>query len=413
MTGEVTQPFDAAWLRDASLQRLLQALNEQGEEARVVGGAVRNALLGQGHGEIDIATTAVPDDIIRHANRAGFKTVPTGIEHGTVTVLADGGHYEVTTLREDVETFGRKAKVRFGRDWRADAERRDFTMNAMSVSADGVLHDYVGGLADLEQRRVRFIGEPKRRIREDYLRILRFFRFQASYGEGPPDAAGLQASIMLRDGLEQLSRERIRMEMMKLLVARRAAETLIVMSDCGILLELLGGVANVAHIERLNAIEIALALAPDPVRRLGALAVLVEEDAERLTQRLRLSNEERYRLTSMVTGWRHIGVDAADCRKLLYRLGPDSYRDRMLYGWTVSGAPTDEASWRDAYALPNRWQAPRLPLRAATFISRGIAEGPELGAALRRAEAAWIAADFPADEAVLGRIADAAARARG
>ena len=178
---------DAAWLREGPLPRVMAALDGNGEETRVVGGAVRNALLAEPIGDIDLATTAVPDEVIRRAAAAGFRTVPTGIDHGTVTVIVNGRPFEVTTLRRDVETFGRHATVAFGRDWKTDAERRDFTMNALSATADGTVHDYVGGLADLGARRVRFIGDAAKRIAEDYLRILRFFRFHAAYGEGPPD----------------------------------------------------------------------------------------------------------------------------------------------------------------------------------------------------------------------------------
>ncbi len=179
---------DAAWLRDGPVARLLALLDRDGEEARAVGGAVRNALLGMPVEEVDVATTAVPEEVVRRVEAAGCKAVPTGIAHGTVTVIVDHTPVEVTTLREDVETFGRKARVAFGRDWKADAERRDFTINALSARADGVVHDYVGGLADIAARRVRFIGDPLQRIAEDYLRILRFFRFQAWFGDGGPDA---------------------------------------------------------------------------------------------------------------------------------------------------------------------------------------------------------------------------------
>jgi len=197
----VTRRIDADWLREAPLRDVLAALDGAGEEARVVGGAVRNALLGEPHGDVDIATTAPPDEVIRRIEAAGFKAVPTGVEHGTVTVVADGRPFEVTTLREDVETFGRHATVAFGRDWRRDAERRDFTMNALSLSRDGTVHDYVGGLDDIAARRVRFIGDAATRIAEDYLRILRFFRFHAAYGEGALDPQGLAACIEARAGL--------------------------------------------------------------------------------------------------------------------------------------------------------------------------------------------------------------------
>ena len=179
---EVVRRVDAEWLKQAPLRDLLAALDRAGEEARVVGGAVRNALLGEPVGEIDVATTALPEEVIRRVEAAGL-AVPTGIEHGTVTVVAAGRPFEVTTLREDVETFGRHAKVAFGRDWKRDAERRDFTMNALSAEGDGAVHDYAGGLADIAARRVRFIGDADKRIAEDYLRILRFFRFHAAYGE--------------------------------------------------------------------------------------------------------------------------------------------------------------------------------------------------------------------------------------
>src|SRR5580700_8523674 len=210
---------DAPWLRSGPTARVLELLNGHGEEARVVGGAVRNALLKIPIQDIDIATTALPAEVIRRAKAAGIKAVPTGIEHGTVTLVVDGIPFEVTTLREDVETFGRKANVAFGRDWKVDAERRDFTINALSITPGGIVHDYVGGLDDRSQRRLRFIGDPARRIAEDYLRILRFYRIQASYSNGVPDRDGLHACIVARDGLAALSRERVCGELMKLLVA--------------------------------------------------------------------------------------------------------------------------------------------------------------------------------------------------
>src|SRR3954463_15560101 len=210
---------DAPWLTSGAAGRVLSLLNGEGEEARVVGGAVRNALLKIPIGDLDIATTALPDEVIRRAKAAGIKSVPTGIEHGTVTLIADGHPFEITTLREDVETFGRKAKVAFGRDWVRDAQRRDFTINGLSVGADGAVHDHVGGLEDIEARRVRFIGDPDQRIAEDYLRVLRFFRIHAAFGAGPPDRAGYLACIRGQAGLAGLSAERLRMEMLKLMVA--------------------------------------------------------------------------------------------------------------------------------------------------------------------------------------------------
>src|SRR5476651_2410091 len=234
---------DAPWLTTGPTARVLELLNGNGEEARVVGGAVRNALLKIPIGDIDIATTALPTEVIRRARAAGVKSVPTGIEYGTVTLVVDTQPFEVTTLREDIETFGRKARVAFGRDWVRDAERRDFTINGLSVDAGCVVHDHVGGLDDIAAKRVRFIGDPDARISEDYLRILRFFRIHAAYGSGEPDRSGYLACIAARGGLASLSAERLRMEMLKLMVAQGAAGAVAAMSEGGLLLPVLGGVA--------------------------------------------------------------------------------------------------------------------------------------------------------------------------
>ena len=399
----------AAWLKDGPVARLLSLLDRDGEEARVVGGAVRNALLGLPVAEVDVATTALPDEVMRRVTAAGRKAVPTGIEHGTVTIIIEHQPIEVTTLRQDVETFGRKARVAFGRDWRADAERRDFTINALFASADGTVHDYVGGLADIAARKVHFIGDAQRRIEEDYLRILRFFRFHAFFGEGLPDAAGLLACIRARGGLAILSRERVRIEMLKLLLAPHAAPTLAVMSEAGLLGAVLSGVPLLASFENVAKIEAARGMAPDAVRRLGALGVLVTEDAERLAQRLRLANAEMDRLLALEMWWRVAplaGEQAA--RALLYRLGAQAFTDQVLVAWARSPAGVADAAWRELASLPQRWTAPVFPLKAADFIRRGIAQGPTLGAALRAAETAWIAADFPAERAALEAIADRA-----
>jgi poly(A) polymerase len=402
--------LDAPWLQEAPLAPLLAVLDRDGEEARVVGGAVRNTLIGAPPGDVDIATTALPREVVRRVEAAGFKAVPTGIEHGTITVVAGGRPFEVTTLREDIETFGRHAKVAFGRDWRRDAERRDFTMNALSASRDGTIHDYVGGLADIAARRVRFIGEAARRIAEDYLRILRFFRFHAAYGRDAPDAEGLAACIAARAGLGQLSRERVRMELIKLLLAEHVVPTLAVMTEAGLLEQVLGGVPQLASFANMIKLEHALALAADPVRRLGALAVSVVEDAERLRERLRLANAEHERLTSMADAWWRISSAASEHegRVLLYRLGPERFTDRVLVAWTRAPEGAADAHWRALATLPARWGAPSFPLKAAHFIERGVPRGPRLGAALAAAEEAWINADFPLDQAALAAIADAA-----
>ena len=408
--GRTDRKIDKApWLNEGALPELLAVLDGQGEEARVVGGAVRNARLGLPAQEIDVATTAVPQEVVHRVQTAGFKPVPTGIEHGTITVVVDKVPFEVTTLRQDVETDGRHAKVAFGRDWRADAERRDFTINAFSATRDGTVYDYVGGLADLATRRVRFIGDPKQRIEEDFLRILRFFRFHAAYGTSDhPDREGLIACISCRAGLDTLSRERVRMELMKLVVAPHAVPTLIAMSDAGLTLRVLGGVSYLGAFEMMAKVEAALGAAPDPVRRLAALGVWVAEDAERLWQKLRLTNAEHERLISMGEGWRHIspGLSEPARRALLYRLGALKFTDAALLAWARSSAGAHDTSWHGLAALPQRWTAPVFPLKAADLMERGVEKGPALGAAMAAAEEAWIAADFPEDADAVVRIAD-------
>jgi poly(A) polymerase len=398
---------DAPWLKSGLTARVLELLNGNGEEARVVGGAVRNALLKIPIGDIDIATTALPAEVTRRARAAGIKSVPTGLEHGTVTLVVDSRPFEVTTLREDTETFGRKAKVAFGRDWVLDAERRDFTINGLSVDADGVVHDHVGGLDDIAAKRVRFIGDPDQRIAEDYLRILRFFRIHAAYGAGEPDRAGYLACIRARAGLATLSAERVRTEMLKLMVAEGAAGAITAMADGGLLLPIFGGVAYTGPFAAMISAERLLGLKPDPIRRLGALAVAVSEDAKRLAVRLRLTNAETKALDSMGDRWwRLAGMDEATARRGLYRLGEDRYRDRLMLAWARAGRDFASAHWRELATLPERWRAPRFPLKAADFIARGIAEGPALGHVLALAEEAWLAADFPSDQLALKTIAD-------
>jgi poly(A) polymerase len=389
---------NAPWLRSGPAARALALLNGDGEETRVVGGAVRNALLKLPVSELDMATTALPAEVIRRAKVAGIKSVPTGIEHGTVTLVVDGKPFEVTTLREDIETFGRKAKVAFGRDWVRDAQRRDFTINGLSVDAGGVVHDHVGGLDDLAARRVRFIGDADARIAEDYLRILRFFRIHAAYGVGEPDRAGTLACIAGRAGLAGLSAERARMEMLKLMIAPGASGAITAMADGGLLLPILGGVAYTGPFAAMAAVEHTLGLAPDPIRRLGALAVAVTEDAKRLSTRLRLTNSETKTLDSMGhRWWRLAGMDEATARRRL---------DRLMLAWARLGDDSDAARWRDLALLPERWSAPKFPLKAADFIARGIASGPALGHVLTLAEDAWLAAEFPLDQAALTTIAD-------
>lgn len=397
----------APWLTSGPAAQVLTLLNADGEEGRVVGGAVRNALLGLPVGEIDIATTVLPDEVVRRAAAAGIRSVPTGIEHGTVTLVIDSKPFEVTTLREDIETYGRKAKVAFGRDWARDAQRRDFTINGLSLSADGIVHDHVGGLDDIATRRVRFIGEPSRRIAEDYLRILRFFRIHAVYGTGEPDRAGYLACIAGRDGLADLSAERIRMEVLKLVVAPGAAAALLAMDDAGLVQRIVAGVVYHGPLARMIDAERALDLPPDAMRRLAALGVAVTEDARRLAQRLRLSNAEAKQLDSMGHRWWRLSeMDEAVAKRRMYRLGAERYRDRIMLAWARSDRDVTSPRWREFATLPQRWAAPQFPLKAADFLSRGFNQGPALGHVLTLAEDAWLAAGFPTDAATVQAIAD-------
>jgi poly(A) polymerase len=408
MNGRVLR--DAPWLKSGPAMRVLDLLNGDGEEARVVGGAVRNTLLNIPVGDIDIATTAVPDEVIRRAKTAGIKSVPTGIAHGTVTLVVESQPFEITTLREDIETFGRKATVAFGRDWVGDAQRRDFTINGLSVSSDGAVHDHVGGLDDIAARRVRFIGDPDQRIAEDYLRILRFFRMHAAFGAGEPDRAGYLACIRGRAGLATLSAERVRMEMLKLMVAEGALPAVIAMEDGGLLLAIFGGVTYRGPFANMIAAERALGQKPDAILRLGALGVATTEDAKRLAIRLRLTNGETKALDSMGhRWWRLAGMDEAAAKRRLYRLGEARYRDRLMLAWARAGADADPAPWLQLATLPQRWSAPKFPLRAADFTRRGIAAGPALGHVLALAEDAWLAADFPLEQSALAAIADQSA----
>ena len=397
---------DAAWLHAAPLRAVLTALNGAGEETRIVGGAVRDALMGFAVGDVDLATTALPEEVIRRASEAGLKAVPTGLAHGTVTVVSAGIGFEVTSLREDVETDGRHAVVRFGRDWALDARRRDFTINALFATADGAIIDLVDGLPDVAARRVRFIGDAGARIREDHLRILRLFRFHARFGGGEIDPAALTAAIRNRAGVAALSRERVRAELLKLLVAAHAAPTLRTMSETGFLAPILAGVPDLAGLDRLVALEHALGLEPDPMRRLGVLAVRVREDAERLGERLRLSKAQHRRLLGLAEQTVSTGLAAHEARASLYRRGRAAFEDALLLTAARARATAPEVT--RLLGLAQSWEVPRRPFRAADFLARGLKPGPALGLAVSRAEAAWIDADFPEDPAAFAAMADAA-----
>ncbi|MDB5569557.1 MAG: tRNA nucleotidyltransferase [Hyphomicrobiales bacterium] len=399
----------AAFLDNPNLRLVLGALDGNGEDVRVVGGALRNALMGEPVHDVDLATTALPEIIVERAKAARLKPVPTGIDHGTITVVANGEPFEVTTLREDVETHGRHATVLFGRDFRADALRRDFTFNALSLDAHRVLHDYTGGVEDAAARRVRFIGDAATRIREDYLRILRLFRFHAAYGSGDMDAPALHAAIVLRAGLAGLSRERVHAELMKLLAAPRAAEVVADMTHAGILADVIAGAPNPRRLARLKGIEAAQGLAPDPVLRLGALCVQVVDDAQRLRERLRLSNAQEARLSAAAQALAPLhGRDAppapGDLRGMLFDHGRRGALDALMLAHAESRAAEDDPAWRSAYAFTRDTPEPRLPFSGADLLARGLKSGPALGAALKRFQAAWIRAGFPKEPETLNRL---------
>ena len=389
-----------------ALRGVFAALSQPGEETRIVGGALRDALFGRTVHEIDLATTLLPEAVMALTKAAGLRAIPTGLEHGTVTVLVGKNTFEVTTLREDIETDGRHAEVRFGRDFRADALRRDFTMNALSVAPGGRLFDYTGGLADIAARKVRFIGEPARRIEEDYLRILRFFRFSADFGEGPLDSAGRLAAIRLREGLARLSRERIRAELLKLLCARRAAEVCAEISEDGLLHPLLGLAPNPARLRR--AVAISEGLPQDPLLRLAALCVTLPEDAERLRERLRLSNAEAERLEGAARALlglhgRNAPPSPDELLGLLFRHGRQTAADAIALA-QAEALPGHDGEWARARNFLLETAEPRLPFSGADMIARGITEGRAIGEALRELQTRWIKAGFPNDPASLAQL---------
>jgi poly(A) polymerase len=385
----------ADWFLKPQTQAVFACLNREGFEACVVGGAVRNTLLGRPVSEVDFATTARPEDMVRLADMAGLKTALTGIAHGTVTIIAHGTPFEATTLRRDVATDGRRATVAFGEDWAEDARRRDFTMNALYADAKGEVYDPLGGLPDLIARRVRFVGDAGARIREDYLRIMRFFRFSAEYAAGAFDRDGVAASIRERLGLTRLSRERIRAELLRILVARRAADAIEVLDESGLLLTILGGIARRRRFERLCAIEAALEARPDPIYRLAALALFTDEDAVRLGGKLRLSGQEANDLLGLAAR-RPLAdnFDEAALEGALYRLGPRLFLGQLLLSWAESQAAASDPAWQRAAGLAESWRRPKFPVKGGDLVARGKAPGAALGEALRQLEEKWIASRF-------------------
>jgi tRNA nucleotidyltransferase/poly(A) polymerase len=391
----------AAWFREPAVAQVFALFASAGEEARVVGGAVRNTLLDAPVHDVDFATTATPDRIVALAAAAGIKTVPTGFDHGTLTLVIDGHAYEVTTLRQDIATDGRHATVQFGRDWSTDALRRDFTVNALYADSSGAIHDPVGGLPDIAARRIRFIGDADQRIAEDRLRILRFFRFHAQYGQGAIDPVGLSASIRARDALRDLSAERVGQEMRKLVVAPGAVDVVTLMQESGILPVVLGGIAYLAQFGRMVRASAGPKWRVTPATRLAALGCRIPEDALRLTERLRLSNAERDRMLATLAAaaaFAPFPDDDRAKRRLLYRLGEEDFRDGVFHGFAWNREPAGEI-WKDAYHFPERWTAPKFPLGGRDIGDS--ARGPAVGALLRDLESWWIAQDFAPDEAAL------------
>ncbi len=411
MTDAMRAAIDRLLARPEA-RKIFAALDGDGDEIRIVGGAVRNALLGEEVADMDIAATALPEAVAARAKKAGFRVVPTGVEHGSLTLVGDGAHFEVTSLREDVETDGRRAKVRFGRDFRADALRRDFTINALSVDARGHIYDYVGGLDDLSARRVRFIGAPEQRIAEDYLRILRFFRFSAYYGAGPLDASGLAACIALRAGLGGLSRERIGAEMLKILAAPRKNGVVEIMAQAG-LLAFLGVAPWPARHAKMAAILAARGIG-DPVLALAALALHGESDADILAEALRLSKAQKRRLEAMArvaAAWHGAQKPPppAQLREALFLHGSGAARDGLALVQAESGAAPDDADFFSADRFLRDTPAPSMPFAASDLSAKGVARGPKLGAALKRLQALWIRAGFPQDPQKIAELIDAAA----
>jgi poly(A) polymerase len=383
---------DASWRRQPGLAGLLKALGADAGDTRFVGGCVRDTLLGLPVSDIDLATKLEPPQVMERLASARIKSVPTGLAHGTVTAVVAGQPVEVTTLRRDVSTDGRRATVAFTTDWREDAARRDFTINALSADpGSGEVHDYFNGLPDLAERRVRFIGDPLGRIAEDHLRILRFFRFHARFGRGEPDTAGLAACAARANDLMALSRERIADELLKLLALHSPPPTVALMVDHAILRPVLPEIeqAGVRRLERLCRREIEAGVAPDPIRRLAALLPPDADAATAIAARLRLSNKAAKRLATALAE-----RSPASARVEAYWLGVEAAVDRILLG------DGDPAAVREL----DGWTRSRLRLTGGNLIDLGLQPGPMVAHTLGAVERQWVAEGFP-DEARLREIA--------
>lgn len=388
--------LDAAhWRRRRGMAKLLDSLGASEGLTRYVGGAVRDGLLGLPVNDVDLATRLRPDDVVERLQASGLKAVPTGFEHGTVTAVSDGHPYEVTTLRRDVETFGRHATVAFTEDWEEDAARRDFTINAlMADPVTGEVFDYFNGLSDLAQRHVRFIGDPYERIAEDHLRILRFFRFHARFGHDAPDSPALEACAARANDLMALSRERIADELLKLLGVEDPAPTVEIMLALSILAPVIPeiGEAASAELDSLVRAEAEAAIDGDPLRRLASLLPRDPQVAAAVAARLKLSNKARKRIASAAA------PADTDIRAMAYRCRVESAVDRLL----LAGRSSEARAIAD-------WTPPRLPIGGGALIKRGLPEGPVVSRTLRRIESEWIEAGFPTG-AEFDAIVDAAIR---
>jgi len=382
--------FPQDWMTSGAAHKVYQALERAGGSPRFVGGCVRDGLLGRKIRDIDIATPLDPAAVMKAAETAGLKHVPTGIDHGTVTVVADHTGIEVTTLRRDVETFGRHATVAFTDDWREDAARRDLTMNALSADARGQVYDYFDGIADLQAGRVRFVGAPEDRMREDYLRILRYFRFHADYATGDFDPPALKAARALKAELKSLSGERLRQETLKLLVARRGVDTWRAMLSEGIVAAFLPPATTIDRMAKVAALESRLKVPQDPVRRLAALTVTGTGPA--VAETLKLSNAERDRVIAISAARPEFAAgDAKRVRRQIYDLGNALALDLLLVDWT-----DPESDAQRAYEIVRDWSRPELPVKGRDVSALGVPAGPEIGRLLKDLEDWWIAGDFAA-----------------
>ncbi|WP_137753096.1 CCA tRNA nucleotidyltransferase [Sphingopyxis sp. L1A2A] len=375
---------DAEWRKRPGLRRIVAALSADGGAVKIVGGAVRDTLLGLAVTDIDLATPLLPHEVTRRLAAADIKVIPTGIAHGTVTAIASGDHHEITTLRHDVETDGRRATIAFADDWPGDAARRDFTINALYADPDsGAVDDYFGGLADLRAGRVAFIGDAATRIAEDHLRILRFYRFAARFGRGALDAASHAAVVTARQSLKSLSRERIADELTKILALPDPRAIVGQMAVDGIFAVMLPELDPdfAATLDRLLVNEQAAGVPATAHRRLAALLPANPAIAEQVASRLRLSTRQRKYLAA-VAG--HRGDTARPVRQLAHAIGIDAARDVHLIAGEAAAAR----------ALAD-WQVPQLPIKGGDIVARGVAAGPEVARILKAVEAAWVAEDFP------------------